>query len=62
MLFEIEKQAMERWAVKIHRICEGPCPGRLSVDPPCRIMRQNFPGFTIAGTAGKFESPSPERR
>lgn len=62
MLFEVEKQAMERRAVKVHRVCEGDCPGRVSVVPPCRIMRRNPPGFTIAGPAGKFELPYPESR
>lgn len=63
MLFEVEKQAMERWPVKVRLVCEGfPCPGRMSAETPQRVMRQNSPELTIAGAAGKSDEPFPESR
>lgn len=54
MLFDVEKQAAQRWIVEAHRICEG-CPyfGMVSDEPPFCIMRQNPPECTIAGITGK---------
>ncbi|MBV5328769.1 MAG: hypothetical protein JZU65_14250 [Chlorobium sp.] len=54
MLFDCEKQAMARWTIAEHKVCDG-CPYRGSVDgePPFCIMRQNPPECFVARLSGR---------
>ena len=56
MLFDIEKQQVQRWYIDMHEVCAG-CPylGAVRDERVFCIMRQSPPECIIAKIAGRFE-------